>query len=1046
MNTFALRNAISTLTCLAFVLFLAACAGSSGGGGNGGGGISVPAAPSGLAAAAGNAQVSLTWSASNGAASYSVQRATASGGPYTQIATPTATNYTDSGVTNGTTYYYVASAVNSAGASAYSSQVSATPTAPAMPPAAPTGLAATAGNAQVNLTWSGSTGATSYSVQRGTASGGPYTQIATPTATNYTDSGVTNGTTYYYVASAVNTAGASAYSNQVSAIPTAPATPPATPTGLTCTGGNAQVSLSWSASAGATSYNVKRATTNGGPFAQIASPATANYTDTGLTNGTTYYYVVSAVNTAGESANSAQASATPSGSAGTPVQVTVDALSNRHAISPYVYGTNFPADSNTITDTGTTLVRWGGNAASRYNWVNFDTNAANDYYYINRPMGSAPLYSDSTQFVPNVIAAGGNPIVTIGMLPWVAKDQTSYSFSVAKYGAQCSTDPYNSDAGNGVESNCSTNVTGNNPTDADVSLLDGPPAGGDPAGSVYRNQWLAALAPTFGNNQPHFYDMDNEIDIWGSTHRDVHPNPSGYNEMRDTFLDVARGVKTWDPQAVRFGPVSCCWWFYWNGANGNDKGAHAGNDFLPWWLNEVFWSDEIAGSRSVDVIDIHAYPDSPDTLGSMTHAQQQAAALRIFRDYWDPTYVSESSGINQPWATQIQPLKTIPFRIPRLRAMINMIYPGTPLSFTEWNAAFAGESDFSTALSDADAYGILGRERMTYAARWTAPISGNPNYLTQKLFRNYDGSHGTFGITSISASHNADPDLFSVYAALSQSATSMTLLVLNKDPANAAQVTFALNNFSPSSFAAYSLSQASPTAIVAKGSQVWTATQTFPPYSATLLVVSGTISKIPAAEWDLNPDAIQAASNASITLAPKILSATGNASVTLQSAQFDAGYTAGGTITIPTATVTQNANGAIAVSTGSTPGFYHFTVTGLDSSGVTQSQGGWILVGNPAATLTKAGDNQTGNVNTTLTLSVTLSPGSSGGTNSGASILFTASAGNFAGTSRQIVVTNSSGVASTTLTLPSSSGAVTVTAEGPYGLGHPVVTFTETAQ
>ena len=73
--------------------------------------------------------------------------------------------------------------------------------------------------------------------------------------------------------------------------------------------------LSWSASSGATSYNVKRSTTNGGPYTTIASPTTTNYTDTGLTNGTTYYYMVSAVNTSGESANSGQVSAIPTATA-----------------------------------------------------------------------------------------------------------------------------------------------------------------------------------------------------------------------------------------------------------------------------------------------------------------------------------------------------------------------------------------------------------------------------------------------------------------------------------------------------------------------------------------------------------------------------------------------------------------------------------------------------------------------------------------------------------------------------------------------------------
>ena len=87
--------------------------------------------------------------------------------------------------------------------------------------------------------------------------------------------------------------------------------PPPPPTSLKATAGNGLVGLSWNASTGATSYNVKRSTTNGGPYTTIASPTTTSYTNTGLTNGTTYYYVVSAVNTAGESANSSQVSAIP---------------------------------------------------------------------------------------------------------------------------------------------------------------------------------------------------------------------------------------------------------------------------------------------------------------------------------------------------------------------------------------------------------------------------------------------------------------------------------------------------------------------------------------------------------------------------------------------------------------------------------------------------------------------------------------------------------------------------------------------------------------
>jgi fibronectin type 3 domain-containing protein len=1013
----------------------------------------VPAAPTGLQATAGNAQVSLSWNASSGATSYNVKRSTTSGGPYTTIASPTATNYTDTGLTNGTSYYYVVSAVNSAGESANSGQVNATPSAP---PAAPTGLAATAGNAQVSLTWNASSGATSYNVKRSTTSGGPYTTIASPTATNYTDTGLTNGTTYYYVVSAVNSAGESTNSAQVSATPSAP---PAAPTGLAATAGSAQVSLTWNASTGATSYNVKRSTTSGGPYTTIASPTATNYTDTGLTNGTTYYYVVSAVNSASQSGNSTEVSATPTAPA-TSVQVTIDVLSNRHPISPYVYGGNYPASNVYIADSGTTLVRWGGNASSTYNWQLYTYNSDNDYFFEDFTFcglggyspGAPCTDSDSLMFIRDVKAAGSNPLMTMVMLPWVAKSAESpgappsgngdWSYSVAKYGAQCAVDAFNIDAGDGLKTDCSTRLTAD-PNDAYVPLLDDQnttcPAGGD---CVYRNAWAAALATVFGS-APHFYDMDNEIDIWGSTHFDIHPNPSAYDELSSVYLTEATNLKTWDPAAIRFGPVSCCWWFYWNGANSNDKGMHGGVDFLPWWLNEVYWQDQIAGARSLDVFDIHAYPDGPSTTG-YTQAQLQALAVRIYRDYWDPTYVSESSTINQQYTTYIEPDKTIPFRIPRLRAIVNMIYPGTPLSITEWSAAFAGESDFSTALGDADAYGILGRERVYLASRWGAPLSTNPNYQALKLFTNYDGALHGFEAISVADTNSGDPDLFSSYAAVNSAGNTMTVLVLNKDPQNPASVQFTLNHFNAATFVAYTLASTAPNAITALASAPWSSTQTFAPYTATLLVISGSMPQAPASEWDLNPDTIMVPAGGTVTLNPTLTS--GSSTVTLGTPEANSGIT----MSVTGASVASGQNGSIVVTGGNTPGFYQFTVPGTDSSGVVQDQSGWIVVGNPAATLTKTGDQQTGRVGSTLNLSVTLAPGSSGGTATEAPIFFTTSAGSltYNGTTgtRLIVPTNSSGQASVTLTLPSAPGPVNVTAEGPYGLGHPVVTFAETAQ
>ena len=137
------------------------------------------------------------------------------------------------------------------------------------PPAVPTGLVAVGGVEVVSLDWNNATGATSYNVKRSTVSGGPYATIASGVSdSDYVDSSVVGGTTYFYVVSSVNGAGESANSTQASATPQA--NPPAAPGNLVATPGDGQVVLNWLASAGATSYRVKRSLVKAGPFVQIA--------------------------------------------------------------------------------------------------------------------------------------------------------------------------------------------------------------------------------------------------------------------------------------------------------------------------------------------------------------------------------------------------------------------------------------------------------------------------------------------------------------------------------------------------------------------------------------------------------------------------------------------------------------------------------------------------------------------------------------------------------------------------------------------------------
>lgn len=174
----------------------------------------------------------------------------------------------------------------------------------------------------IGLQWTWTPGSTSYNIKRATTTGGPYTLLGTSAAPRYTDTGVTAATTYYYVVSANRSGVESANSSEANATAGATTT---VPTLLQGTGGNSQVALQWTGCAGATTYNVKRAAVAGGPYTLVNTVTTATYTDTGLVNGTRYYYVVSAVIGGVESANSSEATALPQAAPTTPTGLTATA-------------------------------------------------------------------------------------------------------------------------------------------------------------------------------------------------------------------------------------------------------------------------------------------------------------------------------------------------------------------------------------------------------------------------------------------------------------------------------------------------------------------------------------------------------------------------------------------------------------------------------------------------------------------------------------------------------------------------------------------------
>jgi fibronectin type 3 domain-containing protein len=698
----------------------------------------IPAAPSGLMATAANTQVSLTWTVSATASSYNVKRATTTGGPYTKISSPTSPSFADTGLTNGTTYFYVVSAVNSAGESANSSEVSAKPTAPAQAPAAPTGLMATAANAQVSLAWTASAGATSYNVKRSTTTGGPYTKISSPTATNFTDTNLANGTTYFYVVSAVNATGESANSAQASATPVAPTQPPVAPTGLIATGGNAQVSLNWTASSGATSYHLKRSTTTGGPYTQISAPTTTSFTDTGLTNGTTYFYVVSALNAVGESANSAQASATP---ANTPVDVTITINpANAKPISPYIYGLNFYF-GETDPPPMATLDRDGGNRWTAYNWETNASNAGSDYLYENDDyLSSSAVPAEAVRgFIAQDQGANVASLVTVQMQGLVAGDES---------GPVSVTNP--------PDLSRFKTVVDKKSTVSAVPFTITPPT---TDANVYMDEFVWALNQKlpgiFGTDpaQPTFLDLDNEPELWNSTHLEVQgPNPVTSDNYIAKTIALTQAIKDQFPNTIIFGPVHYGFQGIYNWQGELAATPSGANWFPDKYLQAIKTASTTYGKPLVDVYDFHWYAEDYDVNGTrildltsttLTDAQVQLI-VQSPRNLWDPTYTD--AGNSNPWI--YQELGNTPINIlGRLQSKINAENPGMKISVSEYESG--GQNHIAGTIAQADNLGIFGAQGVFAASFW--PPNGTYSYSLAgfRAYRGFDGASATFGDTSL---------------------------------------------------------------------------------------------------------------------------------------------------------------------------------------------------------------------------------------------------------------------------------------------------------
>lgn len=518
------------------------------------------------------------------------------------------------------------------------------------------------------------------------------------------------------------------------------------------------------------------------------------------------------------------------------VTIVADAQSQRHPISPLIYGAAF-ATSNQLKDLNFTLNRSGGNSETRYNWLINAHNHAADYYFESLADDSATPGASTDEFIRETRSGGAAAMVTVPMIGWAPKlgttgDGRLASYSIAKYGPQTGNDyQWFPDAGNGVSVTNNTPIIWNDPNDANT-----------PVNSGFEKNYVQHLTSTWGaatNGGVKFYLMDNEHTIWHSTHRDVHPVGTTMQEIRDRIFDYASMVRSNDPNALICAPEEWGWPGYlysgydqqWSGNNSDynpahypDRGTNGGADYMPWLLNQLHQHELATGVRLLDVFTLHCYPQEGNVGSSATDAATQTLRNQATRQFWDTNYVDPS------WINSVIML------IPRMKIWATN-YPGVKIGVTEYN--WGAENDIGGATAQADILGIFGREGLDLATRWATPTTGTPAYLAMKMFRNYDGNRSTFGDTSVACLNSTNTDLVSAFAAARTNDGALTVLVINKQLLASATISLALTNFSPASpvevwqlTAANSITRLADLVLV--GAQF---TNTVPPQSITLFVV-----------------------------------------------------------------------------------------------------------------------------------------------------------------------------------------------------------------
>jgi hypothetical protein len=541
-------------------------------------------------------------------------------------------------------------------------------------------------------------------------------------------------------------------------------------------------------------------------------------------------------------------SATPSFASSGPA-LSVNATADQHSISPYIYGMNFASEA-IAADLRLPVRRWGGNSTTRYNWQIDVHNTGSDWYFENIPEDNAhpellPNGSAADQFVDQDRRTNSMTLMTVPLIGWTPKARKENhpydcGFMVSKYGSQDSVDVWDTDCGNGEHNGIL--LTGNDPHDTSIAITPS-----------FVSSWVNHLTAKYGtaaNGGVMFYNLDNEPMLWNSTHRDVHPNPTTYNEMRDSTWAYAAAIKSADSTAKTLGPVDWGWCaYFYSAADGCSPGAdhatHGNTDFIPWYLQQMHAYEQAHGVRILDYLDVHIYPQVDGVFSDLPgSASVQAARLRSTRQLWDSTYIHEG-WIGQPV-----------YLIPRMKQWVASDYPGTKLAITEYNWGALGY--MNGALAQADLLGIFGREGLDLATLWGTPDDFNaPGIFAFRMYRNYDDQGSAFGDTSVQSA-SADQEKLAIYAAQRSQSGSLTLMIINKT-GQALTSDVSLTGFQLTAAAqVYRYSSANLNAIVHEADQAVTSsgfTASFPPNSITLIVIPSIgetptiFADVPASYW-----------------------------------------------------------------------------------------------------------------------------------------------------------------------------------------------------